>query len=72
MQHLPFRGSSLVVEPPREVAKRQLQDCLEHVVSVGCYDLIHTCASEAANASQQDFFFDLKLVSGQRSCLCHR
>ena len=72
MQHLPFRGSSLVVEPPRDEAKQQLQDCLERVVSQGCSKLLHPYANQAAADSQQDYFFDLKLVSGQTSCLCHR
>ena len=72
MQHLPFRGSSLVVEPPRDEAKQQLQDCLERVVSQGCSKLLHPCANQAAVDSQQDLFFDLKLVLGQTSCLCHR
>ena len=72
MQHLPFRGSSLVVEPQRDEAKQQLQDCLERVVSQGCSKLLHPCANQVAADSQQDYFFDLKLVSGQMSCLCHR
>ncbi|KAL3148881.1 Ankyrin repeat and BTB/POZ domain-containing protein 1 [Trebouxia sp. C0010 RCD-2024] len=72
MQHLPFRGSSLVVEPPREVAKQQLQDCLQHVVNAGCSNLLQSCGDQAAADSQTDYFFDLKLVLGQTSCLCHR
>ena len=72
MQHLPFRGSSLVVEPPRDEAKQQLQDCLERVVSQGCSHLVHPPPTQAAADSQQDYFFDLKLVSGQTSCMCHR
>lgn len=72
LQYLPFRGSSLVIEPPRDVAKQQLQDCLERVVTAGCSSLIHPNTSKAAADSHQDYFFDLKLVSGQTFCLCHR
>lgn len=72
LQHLPFRGSSLVVEPPREAAKQQLQDSLERVVSAGCSNLLQTCGTQAAANSQIDYFFDLKLVLGQTSGLCHR
>ncbi|DBA74292.1 hypothetical protein WJX77_001158 [Trebouxia sp. C0004] len=72
LQHLPFRGSSLVVEPPREVAKQQLQDCLENVVIAACHGLVDSSASQASANAHQDLFFDLRLVLGSRSCLCHR
>lgn len=72
LQHLPFRGSSLVVEPPREVAKQQLQDCLEGVVEAGCSGLVHATCRPASAQAQPDLFFDLRLVLGDRSCLCHR
>ncbi|KAL0054628.1 hypothetical protein WJX82_000172 [Trebouxia sp. C0006] len=72
LQHLPFRGSSLVVEPPREVAKQQLQDCLESVVIAACNGLIDRSTSQASANAHQDLFFDLRLVLGSRSCLCHR
>ncbi|KAA6425617.1 MAG: hypothetical protein FRX49_04514, partial [Trebouxia sp. A1-2] len=72
LQHLPFRGSSLVVEPFREVAKQQLQDCLENVVIAACSGLVERSTSRASANAHQDLFFDLRLVLGSRSCLCHR
>ena len=69
----PFRGSSLVLEPSRKVAKQQLQDCLELVVMTGCANLLSSDNhQQPANSQGPDYFFDLKLVAGQRFCLCHR
>ena len=61
-----------MVEPPREVAKQQLQDCLEGVVAAGCSGLVHATCRPASAKAHQGLFFDLRLVLGDRSCLCHR
>ena len=61
-----------MVEPPREVAKQQLQDCLESVVIAACSGLVDRPTSQASANAHQDLFFDLRLVLGSTSCLCHR